>query len=235
VGTNNLLVCRLTTAAVAWFGLGLQLHIALPARMALGDSLVSALVWYLSFFTISTNLLVAGSLSVLVAAPQSCAGRWLVRASVQSAIAVYIILVAIAYELLLRRLWKPTGLQFVADLTLHDLTPLLYLAYWALCVPKGRLEWGHIPAWIVYPGIYLLYMLARGAATGLYPYPFLDAAALGYRRALLSALLLLLGLVSLAFVLVAVDRVRGRSALAEGAALGKGISQSNGKRARAAD
>jgi hypothetical protein len=235
VRTSSALVCRLTTAAVAWFGLGLQFYIALPARMALGDSLASAVVWYLSFFTIATNALVAGSLTVLVAAPQSQAGRWLAGASVQSAIAVYITLVAIAYELLLRCLWKPTGLQFIADLTLHDLVPLLYLGYWALCVPKGRLEWGHIPAWIVYPGIYLLYMLARGAVTGLYPYPFLDAAALGYTRVLLSALLLLLGLVSLASVLVAVDRVRGRRALAANAALGKGVSQSNGTRARSAD
>jgi hypothetical protein len=225
VRTSSVLVCRLTTATVAWLGLGLQSYIALPARMALGDSLASAVVWYLSFFTIATNVVVAGSPTVLVAVPRSRAGRWLAGPSVQSAIAVYITLVAIAYELLLRHVWKPTGLQFIADLTLHDLVPLLYLGYWALCVPKGRLEWGHTPAWIVYPGIYLLYILARGAVTGLYPYAFLDAGALGYTRVLLSALLLLLGLVSLAFVLVAVDRVRGRRALGASAAPGKGISQ----------
>ena len=34
--------------------------------------------------------------------------------------------------------------------------------------------------WLAYPGVYLVYVLARGAVSGEYPYPFMDVKVLGY-------------------------------------------------------
>jgi hypothetical protein len=97
------------TAAVAWFGLVLQFYLTISARMALGDTVASAVVWLLSFFTVLTNTLVAVSLTVLFLAAESGIGKWLATSSVQTGITASIALVGIAYELLLRHLWIPTG------------------------------------------------------------------------------------------------------------------------------
>jgi hypothetical protein len=86
----------------------------------------------------------------------------------------------------------PTGLQKIADVLLHDLIPLLYVAFWFFFVPKSNLRWVHAIWWLVYPFIYLVYTLIRGSITGTYPYPFLDVSAIGYSRLAANALVLMM-------------------------------------------
>jgi hypothetical protein len=64
---------------------------------------------------------------------------------------VYIAIVGIVYSLLLRHIWNPQGWQIVADVLLHDLIPLLYVAYWVIFVRKSSLLWKHAVWWLAYP------------------------------------------------------------------------------------
>jgi len=52
--------------------------------------------------------------------------------------------------------------------------------------------------------------LVRGYFVGSYPYPFIDAAHIGYGRTMLNALGLLIGFIALGLLLVAFGRVRRR-------------------------
>ncbi len=123
---------RLTAlvALVAWFGVLLQLALSLQLAAANGKSVVDGLVVYLGYFTVLTNLLVAVSLSWPLLNPLSAPGRWFQRPDVASAIVVSIGIVGLAYHLLLRHIWNPQGLQWLADATLHYATPLLCLVHW---------------------------------------------------------------------------------------------------------
>ena len=49
-----------------------------------------------------------------------------------SAITVYITIVGLVYQFLLRQTWNPAGMQKVADETLHSLNPLLVIIFWFL-------------------------------------------------------------------------------------------------------
>jgi hypothetical protein len=49
----------------------------------------------------------------------------------------------IVYSLVLPELWNPEGVQKLADLMLHDLVPLLYVACWFVFIPKSGLRWKH--------------------------------------------------------------------------------------------
>jgi hypothetical protein len=40
--------------------------------------------------------------------------------------------------------------------------------------PKSRITLQQVWLWLIYPLIYLVYTLDRGAVVGFYPYPFLD-------------------------------------------------------------
>lgn len=197
-------------AALAWFGLGLQLLLSLRLVVAQGGTLLGGLVVYLGYFTVLTNLLMALSLSLALLRPTSAAGRWCRRPGVATAVAVSIALVGLTYHLLLRHVWDPQGLQKVADVTLHYALPLLGVLHWWLAVPPARMAW-HAPlAWSLWPLAYLGYALLRGLWLGTYPYPFIDVAALGYPHTLLNALGLwaVFLLVGAAFVAVARWRLR---------------------------
>jgi len=49
------------------------------------------------------------------------------EAGVITAITVYITIVGLVYNVILRFLWKPEGLQFIVDELLHTVIPLLLL------------------------------------------------------------------------------------------------------------
>lgn len=179
----------------------------------------TAIANYFSFFTILTNLLVALVLTFSLRRTSSTLCVYAGRATVQSAVAVYIAIAGIVYSLVLRNLWDPEGLQKIADVILHDAIPVLYLLYWLTFVRKDKgkdsdsLHFSRVPTWLAYPLLYLVYSLIRGAITGIYLYHFIDAGTLGYARVALNAVVLLLAFLGTSLLLVAIDRwmPRGKS------------------------
>ncbi|PMW99250.1 hypothetical protein C1X59_18245 [Pseudomonas sp. FW215-R2] len=201
----------ITSAAVlGWAGLGIQLYLIFFARLSVGASLLGGLVSFFSYFTVITNTLVAVVLTCAVTNRESAARRWFLQPWVSSGIAVSIAVVGLAYSLLLRHLWHPQGWQFLADELLHDVMPLLFLAYWWFCVPKGSLRLKHLPLWLIYPLVYFAYALLRGHLLGAYAYLFIDVALLGYPQVFVNAGGILLGFVLIALLVIGIDRWKGR-------------------------
>jgi hypothetical protein len=197
-------------ALVAWFALLIQFPLTIATARANGMMIVWAVTTYFSFFTILTNLLVALGLTLSLWMPNSALGSYFSRPAVTSATAAYIAMVGACYSLLLRHLWDPEGLQKTADIILHDAVPVLYVIYWLVFVPKSPLRWKIVLWWLIYPLAYLFFVLVRGALVGRYPYPFIDAGALGYSRALSNAALLLCAFLTLGLFVIALGRWMGR-------------------------
>jgi hypothetical protein len=193
-------------AALTGAALLLQLAISLQLAASRGQGPALGLLVYLGFFTVVANLLVALSLSVLLAAPRSGAGRVAASPHVATALATGILFVGVAYHVLLGALFDVDGLHRIAHLWLHYVTPAVYLAFWFLFVPKGGLRLGHVPRWTLYPLAYGLYVLVRGELTGLYPYPFVDVGRLGYARVALHTAMILGTFMGLAALLVTAGR-----------------------------
>jgi hypothetical protein len=148
-------------------------------------------------------------LSVVLGAPGSRLGRRLGTPEFLTGVAVAISLVSLASELLLRGLWKPLGWYWVADTLFHDIVPLAFVSLWFVFVPKGSLGPRHVPGWLIYPSVYLVYALLRGAVIGRYPYPFLDVTSIGYGHTAINAAGLLLVLIVLSGFFLGVDRLLG--------------------------
>jgi hypothetical protein len=196
----------LALSFVAWSALALQLSLTLEQAQISGTSLSSSLSGYFSYFTILTNLLIAAAVSIPLVATTSGISAFLRRPSVITGVCICIVAGGIAYNILLRHLWAPHGLQRVADELLHVVTPVMFLAYWWLAVPRGAIQWSHLPWWLLYPATYLGFILARGAVVGRYPYPFLDASALGYGQIAINGSGLALALVVVGGALILVKR-----------------------------
>ena len=197
-------------AILGWGALAIQLELVLFARWESGASLVGGLMSYFSYFTIITNTLAAIVLTYAADTRPSRCRAFFLQPWVASGIAVSIIVVGAAYSLLLRQLWQPEGLQWLANEVLHDVMPVLYALYWWFYVPKGVLRWSHVGLWILYPLVYFAYILLRGHLLGVYPYPFVDVEKLGYAQTFINASGILAGFVAVALLVVAVDRWRAQ-------------------------
>jgi hypothetical protein len=190
-------------AFLGWFALALQLYLMLVRDPA---GMLGVVITYFSFFTILTNFLVALVFTAAAVSPRAARGQWLLRPSVQASTAVYIAIVGIVYQILLRHLWNPQGAQWVADLLLHSIIPVGYVLYWWLFAPRQDLSWKNAIGWLVYPGAYLVYVLARGAVSGLYPYTFVDVSALGYGGVLARSAALMMVFLGMGLLIVAIAR-----------------------------
>ncbi|HUR66460.1 MAG TPA: Pr6Pr family membrane protein [Chitinophagaceae bacterium] len=186
-------------ALLAWFAIVLQLYIMLGDAPAIGFSPFATIVNFLSYFTILSNLFVAITLSVKE-------GSVFSGNKIRSAIAVYIVIVGLVYNLVLRKVWSPHGWQLVADNLLHVAIPLLYVVFWYFFVPKGILKWKHLLPWLIFPLLYLVYSLARGALTGWYPYPFLNADQTGYSKVALNSSLVFAAFLIIGLAVIAINR-----------------------------
>ncbi|EGH05122.1 MULTISPECIES: Pr6Pr family membrane protein [Pseudomonas syringae group genomosp. 2] len=200
----------LVAACLGWSGLVIQLYLIFIGRYADHASLLGGLVRFLSFFTVLTNTLAAVALSCALTSRQSAGHHFFRHPVVCGGIAVSIALVGIAYNILLRHLWHPQGWQWVADELLHDIMPLAFVLYWWLYVPKGALRLRHVPLWAIYPIIYFAYVLLRGHMLGDYLYPFIDVGTIGFPKAFINALGVLLGFLLVALLLLGVDRWAAR-------------------------
>ncbi len=184
------------------FALAAQFIISMHSRQT---SLIAAIIRYFGFFTILTNILVTACAAFLWLAPQTAWGKFFSKPMVQTATAVYILVVGLTYNIILRGIWHPEGLARFVDESLHVIMPLLFFLFWLVYSPKSNLSYKVIP-WLIYPFLYGLYCIIQGSFSGYYPYPFMDAVKLGYAAVAVNLGALLLVFLLLSLLLVAIGK-----------------------------
>lgn len=191
-------------AAIGWFAVIAQYYLMIKNTTV---SVTETTIRFFSFFTILTNTLVAFyfTLHAIAQAP-----RLFSKPGSLTAITLYITIVGLVYQIVLRPLWSPTGLQKLVDELLHSVTPVLVIIYWYLYESKATVRFGQIPRWLLYPFLYLVYILIRGNFSGFYPYPFVNVATLGMSKVLINSLGLLLIFTVVAALLVGVGKLLQR-------------------------
>lgn len=207
MGTRTQKTLSIVASILAWAALVLQFYLIIKNR---DSSVTETIIRYFSFFTILTNLLVAICTTSYWMNPGGRRGNFFSRPSTITAIAVYITIVGLVYNVILRFLWSPKGLQLLVDELLHVVVPLMYLIFWIASTGKRRISWRNIFSWLLYPLTYFIVILARGAISGYYPYPFINVVTIGYARAMTNSAFLLLGFVILALFFIRIVNLRAR-------------------------
>ncbi len=192
---------------LGWFALAGQLYLIIQNRVV---SVPETIIRYFSFFTILTNFIVAICATVLWAQPATRLGGYFLMPAVVTAITVYITVVGVVYNVILRFLWQPQGLQMLIDELLHSVIPFLFILLWIIYVPKTSLQYRNALRWQLYPVIYIIYTAIHGAITGFYPYPFVNVTALGYTRVFINALGLVVVFMGLSLFCIAVGKYINR-------------------------
>ncbi len=123
----------------------------------------------LSYFTIQSNVLVL--ISSLIYIFNIYDSKYIKLLKFGSL--VNITVTCIVYFVLLHNLWNPQGIQYIYNLLLHLITPILFLLTWIFNT-KYKLNIKYALYWLIYPLIYLIYSLIRGNLLKWYPYFFID-------------------------------------------------------------
>lgn len=188
-------------ALIAWFTVLSQYYLMVENRVS---SVSETTIRFFSFFTILTNSLVAIYFTCIAVKIKDGSASIIHKPGTLTAITVYIFIVGLIYQIVLRPLWQPTGFQKIVDELLHTLIPVMVVIYWYFYETKSLVSYHQIPKWLIYPITYLLFILIRGGFSGFYPYPFVNVDNLGMSHVLINSFLLM-GLfygVSALFILI---------------------------------
>lgn len=184
---------------------------------ALGPATVTGL---LPYFTIQSN--VAVGVFAGYAAWRAWQNRSEPPSALKGAMTLYITITGTVYHLVLANPASPFAMvqphrgpgEWWGNQFLHTVVPLLAIADWALFDRRGRLRPRYAAWWLAFPLAYLGFALVRGLIVHRYPYPFIDAGALGYPGVGLSSLFFAVAFWLLGLVFVGIDHGlarRGRS------------------------
>ena len=197
------------TAGVAIAALVLQLVLVLQGGRVLDETEpvpLGSRLWHLvSYFTIQSNLLVAVAVVLLARDPLRDGAGF---RSLRLAGTIGITVTGLVHFTLLRPLLDLHGADYIADKLLHMAVPLLAVVGWALFGPRPRVDRTAATWSVAWPLAYLGYVLVVGAASGWYPYPFLDVDEKGWGRVLAASV----GITVLFLLLVALATALDRRA-----------------------
>lgn len=157
----------------------------------------------LSYFTIQSNLLVLGLAVTLVRNPGRD-GRWWRVLHADALLGI--IITGLVFATVLAGQVHHHGIGTWVNAGFHYFAPAWALAGWLLFGPRPRLDRATTGWLFAWPALWISYTFAHGAATGWYPYPFLNAHAHGYGVALRNTAAVLV----LALVITGVLRVLDR-------------------------
>lgn len=148
-----------------------------PVRLPLPIRLVNLF----SYFTIQSNVLVLITAIRLLVDLDLTGTVWRV---LRLDALLGILITGLVYLVALAPLTDPSGIHAWINAGLHYLAPLLAPIGWLLFGPRPRIPGRVVLLALIWPLAWIAYTLLRGAATGWYPYPFLDVADLGLPVAL---------------------------------------------------
>ncbi len=196
-------ISAIIIASIAWFAVITQYFLMLENKVT---PIPEMTIRFFSFFTILTNLLVAIYFTASIFKLKNNDSIITTSPGRLTSITVYISIVGLVYQGLLRQVWQPTGLQKLVDELLHSAIPLLVIIYWYFFEKKGTVHYNQIPRWMLYPLAYLIFILIRGTFSKFYPYPFVDVENLGFSKVMLNSVMLIAVFIGVSAMFIAIGK-----------------------------
>lgn len=162
--------------------MSLLVVVALTVQCLYGAQQGWSLLNFFSFFTVQSNIVAA--IVLLVVGVGTLVGAQSHRqfAFLRGAATLYMLMTGIISFLLLSDV-PAEDLQATipwVNAVIHYIMPIVMLADWLLYPPQFIFSFRTTIYWLVFPLLFLVYSLVRGAATGWYPYPFLNPDTAGW-------------------------------------------------------
>lgn len=126
---------------------------------------------FFGYFTIQSNLL----MSVVWLAAGFARRDIPVIDYLRAFTTTYVAIVGLVYALLLAPLGAAGGVPVPwANVMMHIVVPIVAVVDWIVVGDRHPLRWRALPLVLIYPLVWIVVVLIRGATDGWFPYPFLD-------------------------------------------------------------
>jgi hypothetical protein len=180
---------HIVTLVVAVVALVLQLILILLGQNILDSSSVTSglpeqVRRYFSYFTIQSNLLVAIAMFMVITGRT---GTQLFRALRLTSL-IGITVTGVVAAVALPPSPNYTTANLICDRLLHIVVPLLTFIGWIAFGPRGFVTRSDLLPSLIWPVAWLVATLGLAPITHWYPYPFLNADAIGWGRVLINCL-----------------------------------------------
>jgi len=132
------------------------------------------------YFTIQSNIILAVVYAVIAVVSLRGDAASPALNIARASVTTYIIIVGVVYATLLAPLGAAGGVPAAwANTALHIIMPIYALADWILFSDRARIGFTRLWIVLIYPIVWVVVVLVRGATDGWVPYPFLHPDA-GY-------------------------------------------------------
>ena len=176
-------------AIVGWITLSIRLYLRITEY---DFSAFESTIQFFSYFTILTNLFVTIYCTNQLLKPNEKNTSILNKPETLTALLVFILIVGLVYHVALKPIWNPEGIQMILSEICHTFIPLGTFILWFISDNKKTIELKRLLKWLLYPILYIVFVLIRGSFSTFYPYPFLDVQTLGIGKVLTNSLFLLI-------------------------------------------
>ena len=184
---------------LALFGVSVQFIISINRAIIEDNSVGEVVINMLGYFTILTNIFTAIVLTTLSLFPNSRMGKVFATPKVFGCVVTSMLWVGVGFHVLLSDYWSPDGMEAVTNYLNHYIVPSALFLIWLVFPPKTQIpKWTPL-IWEIYPVIYGIYIILRGELVDKYPYPFFDVNIIGYSKALLNGLVILLVILGIGY------------------------------------
>lgn len=164
---------------------------------------------FFSYFTIESNLIAIAVLLVSAFAVTTKKESHTITL-LRGWSTANMILVGVVFSILLAGLDARLTAVPWDNIVLHYIMPIIVVFDWLLFRPQNQISLKHGLLWMIFPVVYVLYSLVRGAVTAWYPYPFLNPTEHGYGKVAIVCLVITIGLGIVVYGLVKWTHVRKR-------------------------
>jgi hypothetical protein len=161
---------------------------------------------FFGYFTMQSNIITAVVLFLAALATFSGRPQTRLLMFLRACATTYIVIVGIVYNLLLAGLEGGVSLEW-ANWVLHVAFPIYAAVDWIFFGDRNALPWKRLWVVLIYPVLWVIVVLIRGATDGWVPYPFLDPAT-GYGSVALYSLVIFVATIIVGGVVFALSRLR---------------------------
>jgi len=151
------------------------------------------------YFTIQSNFIVALYFGL------NCSNRLKnnkVFDALLGGVVIYITITFIVFLTLLEPIYNPEGLSLIGSTFSHYIVPILVIFYLVYFRSEYSFMIKDIIYWIIYPVMYLVFLIVYGSITGDYIYPFFQVSVVGVTGLIIVIIIMVFFFVFVSFLLV---------------------------------
>ena len=115
-------------------------------------------------------------------------------------VVIYVTVTFIVFALFIQPTYHPTGWNAVANILLHYLSPVLTILFISLYRKEYFFKRNDVVNWIIYPVLYLVFLVIYGSITNDYLYPFFQVENVGVIGLVIAIVLLVIFFIFLSFI-----------------------------------